>query len=66
VVSCSGQYVVPEWPNEINIYASLQSEVMSDAIVDTKVLMIISVGGVKHHELGGEMGDFSQFVYTTF
>jgi hypothetical protein len=24
------------------------------------------VGGVKHHELGGEMGDFSQFVYTTF
>jgi hypothetical protein len=27
----------------------LQSEVMSDAIVDTEVLMIISVGGMKHH-----------------
>lgn len=62
MVSCSGQYVVPEWPNEINVSALLRSEVMSDAIVDTEVLMIISVGGVKHHEIGGEMGDFSQFV----
>jgi hypothetical protein len=26
---------------------------MSDAIVDTEVLMIISVGGMKHHELRG-------------
>ncbi len=63
MVTCSGQYVVPEWPNEINIYASLQSEAMSDAIVDTEVLMIITVGGMKHHELGGEMGDFLQFVF---
>jgi hypothetical protein len=66
VVSCSGQYVVPEWPNEINISVLLQSEVMFDAIVDTEVLMIISVGGMKHHELGGEMEDFLRFVYTTF
>ncbi len=65
MVSCSGQYI-PEWPNEINISDLLLSEVMSDAIVDTEVLMIISVGGMKHHELGGEMGDFSQFVYMTF
>lgn len=66
MVSCSEQYVVPEWPNEINTSVLLQSEVTSDAIVDTEVLMIISVGGMKHHELGGEMGDFSRFVYMIF